>query len=83
MTINLDLTPELEEELSREAAQINLSLSEYIVHLLSVRQVFTQPPKNGAELVAYWQAAGVIKSRPNIRNSQKYARELRNLAEYI
>ena len=83
MTINLDFTPELEEELSKEAAQIKLPLSDYIVHLLSVRQVFNHPPKTGVELIAYWQAAGVINSRPDIGNSQKYARELRNFAQYI
>lgn len=83
MTITLDLTPELEQELSREAEQINLSLSEYIVHLLSARQVFHNYPKTGAELVAYWQSAGVINSRPDLPNSKKYARKLRNEAEYI
>lgn len=83
MTITLDLPPELEAELSREAAQIKLSLSEYILHLLSVRQVFTHPPKTGAELIAYWQSAGVINSRPDIRNSQKYARQLRSDLEYL
>ena len=83
MTINLDLPQELEEELSREAAQIKLPLSEYIVHLLSVRQVFNHPPKTGSELIAYWQASGVINSRPDFGNSQEYARELRKLAQYI
>jgi hypothetical protein len=83
MTITLDLPPELEAELSREAAQIKLSLSEYIVHLLSVRQVFTHPPKTGSELIAYWQSSGVINSRPDIRNSQKYARQLRCDLEYL
>ena len=83
MTISLDLPKELEQELSTEAAQINLSLSEYIVHLLSVRQVFNHPPKTGEELIAYWQSAGVINSRPDLGNSQKYARKLRSLAQYI
>jgi hypothetical protein len=54
MTITLELPQELEQELSFEAEKINLSLSEYILRLLSVRQVLNNPPKTGAELVTYW-----------------------------
>jgi hypothetical protein len=83
MTIPLDLPPELEAELAKEAAQIKLPLSEYIMHLLSVRQVFNHPPKSGRELIAYWQAVGVIGSRPDITNPQKYASQLRSQAEFL
>ncbi len=48
MNINLDLPPELENELSTEASQLNLPLSEYILRILSVRQVIANPPKTGA-----------------------------------
>ena len=60
MTITLELPQELEQELSVEAEKINLSLSEYILRLLSVRQVLNNPPKTGAELVNYWQKEGLI-----------------------
>ncbi|WP_442937024.1 hypothetical protein [Nostoc sp.] len=53
MSINLDLPPELENELFTEASRLNLPLSEYILRILSVRQVLANPPKTGAELVAY------------------------------
>jgi hypothetical protein len=81
MTISLDLPPDLENALSTEANQLNLPLSEYIVHILSVRQVLNNPPKTGAELVTYWQNVGVINSRPEITDSQEYARKLREEAQ--
>ncbi|WP_392530298.1 hypothetical protein [Nostoc sp. C117] len=81
MSINLDLPPELENELCIEASLLNLPLSEYILRVLSVRQVLANPPKTGAELVAYWQSEGVINSRSDITDSQAYARKLRHEAE--
>lgn len=53
MNINLNLPPELENELCIEASQLNLPLSEYILRVLFVRQILANPPKTGAELVAY------------------------------
>lgn len=81
MSINLDLPPELENELFTEASRLNLPLSEYILRILSVRQVLANPPKTGAELVAYWQSENVINSRPDITDSQAYARKLRHEAQ--
>jgi hypothetical protein len=81
VSINLDLPPELENELFTEASRLNLPLSEYILRILSVRQVLANPPKTGAELVAYWQSEGVINSRPDITDSQAYARKLRHEAQ--
>ncbi|MDZ8110078.1 MAG: hypothetical protein RM338_31395 [Nostoc sp. DedQUE12a] len=81
MSINLDLPPEPENELSTEASKLNLPLSEYILRILSIRQVLANPPKTGAELVAYWQSEGIINSRSDITDSQAYARKLRHDAE--
>ncbi|MGB7412842.1 MAG: hypothetical protein WA902_01415 [Thermosynechococcaceae cyanobacterium] len=81
MSIHLDLSPELEGELSTEASQLNLPLPDYILQVLSVRQVLSNPPKTGAELVDYWQSEGVINSRPDITDSQVHARYLRHEAE--
>lgn len=78
MSIILDLSPELEHELCSEASRLNIPLSEYILRILSSRQVITNPPKTGAELVAYWQSEGVINSRADITDSQAYARQLRH-----
>ncbi|MDZ8237712.1 MAG: hypothetical protein RMZ69_11160 [Nostoc sp. ChiQUE01a] len=81
MSINIDLPPELENELSTEACELNLPLSEYILRILSVRKVIANPPKTGAELVTYWQSEGIINSRPDITDSQGYARQLRHDAQ--
>lgn len=81
MSIRLDLPPELESELSTEASRLNLRLTDYILQVLSIRLVLNKPPKTGAELVAYWQSAGVINSRPEIADSQVHARHLRHEAE--
>jgi len=81
MSIRLDLPPKLESELSTEASRLNLPLTDYILQVLSIRQVLNNPPKTGKELVAYWQSAGVIDSRPEISDSQVHARHLRHEAE--
>lgn len=81
MSISLDLPLELEGELCTEADRLNLPLSEYILRVLMMRQVLSNPPKNGAELVAYWQSEGVINSRPDITDSQAHSRKLRHEAE--
>jgi hypothetical protein len=81
LSINLELPPELEHELNTEASQLNLTLSEYIIHLISARTILVNPPKTGVELVAYWQSEGIINSRTDITDSQAYARNLRHEAE--
>lgn len=81
MTLSLNLPPELESELSTEASRLNLPLSEYILRILSTRQVLENPPKTGAELVAYWQSEGLIGSRTDIADSQEHARQLRHDAQ--
>jgi hypothetical protein len=89
MSILLDLPLNLEDELSAEASQLDLPLPEYILQVLSVRPAIGHPPQTGAELVAYWQAEGVIKSRwsttdrrsSDITDSQTHARNLRHEAE--
>jgi hypothetical protein len=81
MSISLELPPELESELSTEASRLNLPVSEYILQVLAVRPLLSNPPNTGAELVAYWQAEGVVNSRSDIDDSQVYARHLRHEAE--
>ncbi|MEH1946973.1 MAG: hypothetical protein V7K77_08450 [Nostoc sp.] len=81
MSINLNLPSELENELHNEASELNLPLSEYILRILFTRKSVENLPKTGSELVTYWQNEGVINSRPDITDSQAYARELRHQAE--
>lgn len=80
MTITLNLPPNLADELTTEAARLGLSLSEYALRLLTGSQQRSMP-RAGAELVAYWQAEGLIGTRPDIADSQAYAREIRRQAE--
>ena len=82
MVLSLYLPQELEQELSVKAGKISLSLPEYILQLLSVRKSFEHLPKTGAELVSYWQSEGLINSRPEIKDSQRYGRQIRHAAEY-
>jgi hypothetical protein len=44
-------------------------------------QQASQMPTNGTELIAYWEQAGLIGSRPDITDSVEHARKLRRLAE--
>ncbi|HXG64137.1 MAG TPA: hypothetical protein VNO70_03460 [Blastocatellia bacterium] len=81
MSITLELPQELESELAVEAAHLGLSLPEYILRVLSTASVRGKRPKNGAELVEYWQNEGLIGTRPDITDSQAHARKLRDQAE--
>jgi hypothetical protein len=81
MTITLDLPEELEKELSAEANELGLSLSEYALRVLATGLVVGNRPKTGAELVAYWQAEALIGTRSEITDSQAQARAIRAEAE--
>ena len=48
---------------------------------ISVRDSEIPEPKNGAELVAYWQQSGVIGMRKDINDARVEARRLRDQAE--
>jgi hypothetical protein len=81
MNLTLELPQELEKELSAEAARLGLSLTAYVVRVLSTGRAVGNTPKTGTDLVAYWQNEALIGSRPEIVDSQKHARRLRNEAE--
>lgn len=81
MSITLELPEELENELTAEAAHLGLSVNEYIQHVLSIARVEGRKPQTGIELVEYWEAEGLIGTRPDISDSQTHARQLRDQAE--
>jgi hypothetical protein len=90
MTLTIDLPPEMEERLQRQADSMGINASEYARELLKDAldeedAANAEPmPTNGAELVAYWQRHGVIGSwanRTDIGDSVEYARKLRRQAE--
>jgi hypothetical protein len=72
---------ELSNEISVGAERLGVSISDYIVHLLSLTLAKDKKPKHGAELVEYWRREGLIGSRPEVTDSQEYARQLRARAE--
>ena len=80
MSLVLNLPPELENELSAEAARLRLSLPEYAMRLLA-GQSTQERPRNGAELVEYWEREGLIGTRPEISDSAAHARAIRAQAE--
>ncbi len=81
MAIMLELPPELERELSAEAAQHGLPLAEYAVRILTTGRPTREMPKTGTELVQYWESEGLIGTRPNLTDSPAHARALREQAE--
>jgi hypothetical protein len=81
MGITLELPEDLASELAAEAARMGLPLAEYAVRVLATRQAVNPAIKTGADLVAYWQREGLVGRRPDITDSQQYAREIRAKAE--
>jgi hypothetical protein len=81
MAVTLDLPQKLVDELSDEAARRGLSLSEYTLRVLSMGRERPQELQTGADLVAYWRSEGLVGSRPEIEDSQAFAREIRRAAE--
>jgi hypothetical protein len=81
MTITLNLPPELEIKLSAEASRQGIPLSDYLLRVLSNGGLAAPSMHTGAELVAYWQQAGLVGGRADITDSRQHARELRAEAE--
>ena len=81
MSLVLDLPAELEAELGAEANQFGLSLSEYVLRLLAGGRSTSLCPRTGAELLAYWQAEGVVGTRQETTDAPAHARALRDQAQ--
>ncbi len=81
MSLVLELPPELETELAAEAARLRLPLSEYALRLLATGRSADPKPSTGAELLVYWQSAGLVGTRPDIADAPGHARTLRQQAE--
>lgn len=81
MTLVLQLTPELESLLSKDAARQGLSISEYAMQLLQKRPYEIRRQMNGADLVEYWKREGLIGTRDDITHSSDHARTIREKAQ--
>ncbi len=77
MTLTLELSQDLERRLATEAMRQGLPVEQYALQLLGDIPKAEAVPANGAELVSFWRREGVIGSRPDIENSQVYARKIR------
>ncbi len=82
MTLTIQLPEELQRELSAEAKRLGLAVDEYALRLLSDRVQVVRGPRNGGELVAFWEAEGVIGSRDDVADAAAHARSLRARAEH-
>lgn len=79
MSLVIDLAPEVEKRLRAEASERGMPPAELARGF--IESGLKAWPKNGAELVEYWERAGVIGSRPDITDSLEHARDLRRRAE--
>jgi hypothetical protein len=80
VSVTLELPDDLISALQAEADRQGLSLSEYAARLLAGACPGAEAVRTGADLVAYWQAAGVIGSRPDVTDAPAQARILRDRA---
>ncbi len=81
MSLVLDLPSELENGLATEAARLGLPLSEYALRLIAAGRETRPALRTGAELLDYWQGAGLVGTRPEIADSRTHARTVRTQAE--
>jgi hypothetical protein len=81
MSLVLELTAEMEATLTTEAAQLGLPVAEYALRLIAAGRAQQPGLQTGAELVQYWNAAGLVGTRPDINDSQAHAQALRKQAE--
>ncbi len=81
MPMSLELSDEVATWLQLGATKSGITIQEYALRLLSPPKAPTRTFKDGASVVAYWEAMGVLGSRPDIEDSQVEARRLRELAQ--
>lgn len=90
MSLNIELTPDEEARFRRAAEARGMAADEYARELLRAGEwneadldtALSEPrPRNGAELVAYWDRMGVFGSRPDIADALEHARSIRRNAE--
>jgi hypothetical protein len=81
MSITIDLPADTASKLAAAAERRGISLSQHVAELLQEKQAKESASASGANLVAYWEAHGLIGSRPDIADSQEHARALRVRAE--
>jgi hypothetical protein len=82
MPQTVELPDDLANALNDEASRLGLSLPDYTARMLISARPVAASIHDGAELVAFWQAEGVIGSRNELADSQSEARQLRDQAQH-
>jgi hypothetical protein len=77
----IELPDDLANALTDEASRLGLSLPDYAVRLFTSARPSTASIRNGADLVTFWRAEGLVGSRTDIADSQTEARRLREQAQ--
>lgn len=81
MTLTIELTPEEEAALEEQAIAAGMESSEYARQLLTTELTDLSLPRNGAEILAYWEREGVRGVFADRGNAQEFARQLRDAEE--
>jgi hypothetical protein len=88
VTLQIELTPEVEDTLRTEAARRGLPVEEYALEALVTgmsagggHQPAEKLPQTGAEALAYWKREGVPGLFADRPDTPEFARELRHQAE--
>ena len=81
MSQTVELPDDLANALNDEASRLGLSLPDYAIRLLTTARPFAVPIHDGAELVAFWQAEGVVGSRKELVDIPSEDRHLRDQAQ--
>ena len=77
MSLTIDLPPDLEAELTAEAARLHMPLPEYVVFAVAFGRPPNPLPRTGAEMVAYWEREGLLGTRTDIKDPVEDVRALR------
>lgn len=81
MPQTIELPDELADALTDEASRAGMSLPDYAVHILSAVRPPVTAVRTGADLVAFWQAQGLLGPRAGDADSPEEARRLRDQAQ--
>ncbi len=81
MPVTLELPDDLAETLGAEAIRRGLSIGDYALCLLTPSTPRIPVKPSGTELVAYWEAQGLLGTRTDIADGQAEARRLREMAQ--
>lgn len=77
----VELPDDLADTLNLEASRLGLSLHEYTLHLLTSVHFPAVSTLKGVDLVAFWQAEGLVGNHPEISDNQTESRKLGDQAQ--